>query len=79
MALLGDPFIANVPKQLTQDDLIQALRLDIIGEMEAIVGYEAHAMATTDERVKKILHHIADEWRKATCRGATTASLYVKS
>jgi rubrerythrin len=31
--------------------LLQALRVDIAGELEAIVGYEAHAMATTDERV----------------------------
>ena len=64
MALLGDPFIANVPRQITGEELAQALRVDMAGELEAIIGYEAHAMATTDERVKKVLYHIADEERQ---------------
>jgi len=63
LALIGDPFIANVNKQMTTAELIQALRVDIVGEMEAIIVYEAHANATTDERVKKVLMHIADEER----------------
>lgn len=63
MALLGNPFVANVPRQMTNEELAQALRVDIAGELEAVIGYEAHAMATTDERVKKILYHIADEER----------------
>ncbi|NLB52204.1 MAG: rubrerythrin family protein [Syntrophomonadaceae bacterium] len=64
MALLGNPFVANVPKQMNNSELIQALRVDIVGEMEAIIGYEAHANATADERVKKVLFHIADEERR---------------
>jgi len=64
MALLGDPFVANVPRQMSSDELLQALRVDIAGELEAIIGYEAHAMATTDTRVKKVLAHIADEERQ---------------
>lgn len=60
---LINPFVANVPKQLSNDELIQALRVDLAGEIEAIVGYEAHAMATNDARVKKVLGHIADEER----------------
>lgn len=64
MVLLGDPFIANVPRQLSAEELIQALRVDMAGELEAIIGYEAHAMATSDERVKKVLYHIADEERQ---------------
>lgn len=64
MALLGNPFVANVPKQMSNEELAQALRVDIAGELEAIIGYEAHAMATNDERVKKILYHIADEERR---------------
>lgn len=63
MVLLGNPFVANVPRQLSTEELIQALRVDLAGEIEAIIGYEAHAMATTDERVKKVLYHIADEER----------------
>lgn len=63
MALLGNPFVGNVPRQLSNEELAQAIRVDIAGELEAIVGYEAHAMSTTDERVKKVLYHIADEER----------------
>lgn len=61
MVMLGNPFVANVPRQLSQEELAQAIRVDIAGELEAIVGYEAHAMATGDERVKKVLYHIANE------------------
>lgn len=64
MVMLGDPFVANVPRQLSAAELLQALRVDLAGELEAIIGYEAHAMATSDERVKKVLYHIADEERQ---------------
>ena len=64
MALLGNPFVGNVPKQMNTGELIQALRVDIAGELEAILGYEAHVMATDDQRVKKVLSHIADEERQ---------------
>lgn len=59
MAIISNPFVANGPKQLSQQELIQALRADIVGEYEAIIGYEAHAMATTDQRVKQALQQIA--------------------
>lgn len=61
MALLGNPFVANVPRQMSNEELTQALRVDIAGELEAIIGYEAHVMATNDARVQKVLRHIADE------------------
>lgn len=64
MALLGDPFVACVPRQMSPEELVQAIRVDIAGELEAIIGYEAHAMASADERVKKILYHIANEERR---------------
>ncbi|MHB8158453.1 MAG: demethoxyubiquinone hydroxylase family protein [Desulfocucumaceae bacterium] len=64
MAQLGNPFIAVVPRQLSAEELVQALRVDMAGELEAIIGYEAHAMATTDQRVKKVLYHIANEERQ---------------
>ncbi|HEX3026038.1 MAG TPA: demethoxyubiquinone hydroxylase family protein [Clostridia bacterium] len=63
MAILGNPFVANVNRQLSPDELIQGIRVDIAGELEAIVGYEAHAMATDNENARKILFHIADEER----------------
>lgn len=64
MALLGNPFVANVNKQLSPEETIQALRVDLAGELEAVIVYEAHALASNDERVKKVLHHIADEERR---------------
>lgn len=64
MAIISDPFVANKTKNFTNEELIQALRVDITGEYEAIIGYEAHAACATDERVKKILYHIADEERR---------------
>lgn len=64
MAILGNPFVANIQKKMSLDEIAQALRVDIAGELEAIIGYEAHAVATDDERVKKILYHIADEERQ---------------
>lgn len=77
MALLGNPFIANVQRQLSTEELSQAIRVDIAGELEAIIGYEAHAMATNDERAKKILYHIADEERQHV--GELQQLLYILS
>lgn len=64
MAQIANPFVANVPRQMSYEELTQAIRVDITGELEAIIGYEAHALSTTDERIKKVLHHIADEERR---------------
>ncbi len=64
MALISNPYLTNVPKQMSNDELAQALRMDIVGEYEAIIGYEAHALATNDERIKKVLYHIADQERR---------------
>jgi uncharacterized protein len=64
VAILENPFVANVPKQMSNEELAQAIRVDITGEYEAIIGYEAHAQSTADERVKKVLYHIADEERR---------------
>ncbi len=77
MALLGNPFVANSTKQMSPDELIQAIRVDIAGELEAIIGYEAHVMSTTDERAKKILNHIADEERQHV--GELQQLLYILS
>ncbi|CDZ24272.1 hypothetical protein CCDG5_1155 [[Clostridium] cellulosi] len=61
MALIGNPFVVDVPRKLSADELAQAIRVDIAGEYEAIIGYEAHALATDDENAKKVLRHIAEE------------------
>jgi rubrerythrin len=77
MALLGNPFVANVNKQMSPEELIQAIRVDIAGELEAIIGYEAHVASTNDERAKKILRHIADEERQHV--GELQQLLYILS
>lgn len=64
MAIVSNPFVANLPKQLSNEELLQALRIDIIGEYEAVIGYEAHAQAAADPRVKQILLKLADDERK---------------
>jgi rubrerythrin len=64
MAIISDPFVATGSKQLSNEDLVQAVRADIIGEYEAVIGYEAHALAATDNRVKQILYQIADDEKK---------------
>ncbi len=58
------PFAASLDgKKLTKYDLIQAVRTDIIGELEAIFLYDAHANASDDPVVKAVLAEIRDEER----------------
>jgi rubrerythrin len=61
MAELGNPFVGNIPRKISREELIQALRVDMAGELEAIMGYDAHVMAAEDERVQKVLSSIRDE------------------
>jgi rubrerythrin len=63
MAELSNPFHGNIPRKISKEELIQALRADIAGELEAIIGYDAHVMACEDERAKKVLSSIRDEER----------------
>lgn len=46
---------------MTKEELIQAIRLDIASELEAIYVYDAHVEATDDVRAKKIISAIRDE------------------
>jgi uncharacterized protein len=57
----ADPFTANVPRKMTREELIQAIRLDIAGKLEAIYLYDAHFQATDDLRAKAVLEDIRDE------------------
>lgn len=56
-----NPFAGNVDRKISKPELIQALRVDIAGELEAIFLYESHALATDDPLVKKVLMDIRDE------------------
>lgn len=62
MPNMPDPFAANLnEKKLSKYDLIQAIRTDIVGELEAIFLYDAHAEASDDPVVKTVLADIRDE------------------
>ena len=61
MPNFANPFQGNVERKLTKEELIQAIRLDIAGELEAIYIYDAHVQATDDEMAKKVIADIRDE------------------
>ena len=43
MPNFANPFQGNVNRKLTKEELIQAVRLDIAGELEAIYLYDARS------------------------------------
>lgn len=61
MPSFANPFTANVNRKISNEELIQAIRLDIAGELEAIYLYDAHVQATDDEFAKKVISDIRDE------------------
>jgi rubrerythrin len=61
MPSFANPFTGNVNRKMTKEELIQAVRLDIAGELEAIYLYDAHVQATDDEFAKKVISDIRDE------------------
>ncbi len=61
MPSFGNPFSANVERKITKEELIQAIRLDIAGELEAIYIYDAHVQATDNPIAKRVLADIRDE------------------
>ncbi len=61
MPAFANPFQGNVERKMTMEELIQAIRLDIAGELEAIYIYNAHVQATDDVRAQKVISDIRDE------------------
>ncbi len=61
MPSFADPFVGNVNKRMSKEELAQALRLDIAGELEAITLYESHILATDDPVARAVLSDIRDE------------------
>lgn len=61
MPSFPNPFAGNVPKKMTNEELAQAIRLDLASELEAIFLYDAHQMATDDPVAKAVLADIRDE------------------
>lgn len=63
MPAFANPFQGNVDRKMNKEELIQAVRLDIAGELEAIYLYDAHVQATDNEAAKRVLADIRDEER----------------
>lgn len=61
MASFINPFSGNVNKIMSDDELIQAIRIDIAAEIEATYLYDAHIQSTDNELAKKVLSDIRDE------------------
>ncbi|WP_040664233.1 demethoxyubiquinone hydroxylase family protein [Oscillibacter ruminantium] len=61
MPSFANPFQGNVDRKMSKEELIQAIRLDIAGELEAIYLYDAHVQATDNEVAKKVIADIRDE------------------
>lgn len=61
MPAFANPFQANVDRKMTREELLQAIRLDIAGELEAIYLYDAHVQATDDVAAKTVIADIRDE------------------
>ncbi len=60
-----NPFSGKVPdRDLTEQELIRAIRLNIAAEHEAIHLYMAHAEATNHPLAKRVLVDIANEERE---------------
>lgn len=61
MPNFANPFQGNVNRKMTKEELVQAIRLNIAGELEAIYIYDAHVQATDDPVAKKVIGDIRDE------------------
>jgi uncharacterized protein len=61
MPAFANPFQGNVDRKMTKEGLIQAIRLDIANELEAIFIYDAHVQASYDVMVQKVIGDIRDE------------------
>lgn len=61
MCAFPNPFPGNIERKMSNAELMQALRHDIAGELEAIFLYDAHVHATDDPVAKAVLADIRDE------------------
>ncbi len=58
MPEFANPFVNIVPRKMSRAELVQALRIDMGAEIEAINIYEAHFAATEDENARRVLAHV---------------------
>ena len=48
-------------RDMTREELVRALRQDLVTEQESIILYEAHSQATNDPSTKAVLDYIIDD------------------
>ncbi len=58
---MTDPFRSMPTRKMTRIEVIQAIRQDIMAELDAIHLYEAHISAIDDPVVRRVLEHVRDE------------------
>lgn len=63
MSPVINPFVAIPTMLMSPQEMLNALRLDMISELEAIITYESQAAACDDPVVSKLLRSVADEER----------------
>lgn len=61
MPQFANPFTGDVPRNMSHDELVRAIMLNISAEFEAAFIYQAHMDATDDEDAKKVLKDIIQE------------------
>ena len=61
MPNFANPFQGNVDRMMSKEELIQAIRLNIAAELEAIYIYDAHVQATDNKLAKAVIGDIRDE------------------
>jgi len=59
--LSRNPIEKSPEKKFTKEELIQAIRLSIIAELDAINLYSQFASATENEKVRRVFEDIAKE------------------
>jgi hypothetical protein len=57
----SNPALYKTPESLTPEEVLAAVRQDIIAELDAVNLYEAHKNATNNKELKGILQHIIEE------------------
>ena len=57
----SNPSQYKTPQLFTEEELLAAVRQDMIAELDAINLYEAHKAATSDPEFKKMIDHIVKE------------------
>jgi len=51
----------NKTHKQTKEGVLEMLRADLVGELQAINQYQSHIDDTDDEEVKHVLSHIRDD------------------